>query len=118
MKQEEEEIPSKESESEREDTEYCIEIPDMESDDLREVMHLKQSGRPSQSFLVIPQSLQGLYFVAQAWVTEYTYFKNPILNSLDVIHLVNDVWEFAQDTEKAYQKRTKACNSLVSYSQG
>jgi len=80
-------------------------------------MHLEQSGHLSRSFLAIRRSLQGLYFVAQAWVTEYIYFKNPMLNSLDVIHLVNNAWEFAQDREKAYQKRTKACNYLVSYSQ-
>jgi len=110
-------MPSEESESEREDTEYYIEVPDTESDDLGEVMRLKQTGWPSRSFLTIPQYLQGLCFVAQAWVSEYTYFKNPMLNSLDVIHLVNDTWEFAQDREKYYQKRTKACNSLVSYSQ-
>lgn len=90
-------------------------IQDTESDDIGEVMRLEQTGRQSRSFLAIPQSLQGLCFVAQAWVSEYTYFKNPLLNSLDVIHLVNSVWDFAQDREKSYQKRTKTCDSLVRY---
>ena len=45
MKEEEERIPSKESESEREDTEYRIEVPDTESDDLGEAMHLEQTGQ-------------------------------------------------------------------------
>jgi len=117
VKQEEEEIPSEESESKREDTEYRIEVPDTKSDDFGKAIRLEQTGWQSQSFLAIPQSLQELCFVAQAWVSEYIYFKNSMLNSLNVIHLVNDACEFAQDREKYYQKRTKACNLLVSYSQ-
>ena len=46
MKQEEEEIPSKELKSEREDTEYCIEVPDTESDDLGEAMRLEHVTNP------------------------------------------------------------------------
>jgi len=57
VKQEEEEIPSEESESERDDIEYHIEVADTESDDLREAICLEQTGRQSRSFLAIPQSL-------------------------------------------------------------
>ena len=76
-------------------------------------MGLEQTGRQSRSFIAIDSELQGLCFVAQALVTEYTYFRNPLLCALDVIHLVNEAWEFAQDREKTYLKRTKACDSLV-----
>ena len=76
-------------------------------------MRFEQTGRQSRLFIGIDSELQGLCFVAQAWVTEYKYFRNPFLSALNVIHLVNEVWEFAPDREKTYLKRTKACDSLV-----
>jgi len=67
-------------------------MPDTESED---VMQLEQTGRGSRSFVAIAPELQPLCFVAQAWVSDYTYFYNPLLNSLDMIHLINNTWEFA-----------------------
>jgi len=92
-----------------------MEVQDTESDDVGEVMWLEWTGRQSRSFIAIPQHLQALCFLAQAWVIEYTYFRNLLLNALDVIYLVNDTWNFAQDREKSYEKRTKACDSLLRY---
>jgi len=89
-------------------------MPDTESED---VMQLEQTGRESQSFVAIAPKLQPLCFVAQAWVSNYTYFYNLFVNSFDMIYLINDAWEFAQDHEKSYLMKTKLCATLVSHPQ-
>lgn len=57
--------------------------------DVVEVMRLEQMGRPTRSFIAIDSELQVLCFVVQAYVTEYAYFRNPLLSVLDVVYLVN-----------------------------
>jgi len=82
-----------------------------------EVKRFQDGGKRTKSFAAIPQKLQGLCVISQNWVTDYTFFRLPFLSSLDVMNLIQEVWEWAQDQEKAYPPRTKACEALVSLSQ-
>jgi len=84
--------------------------------DVVEVKRLQDGGKRTRSFAAIPQKLQGLCFIAQNWVTDYTFFRLPFLSSLDVINLIQEAWEEAQDQERAYPLCTKACEALVSHS--
>ena len=85
--------------------------------DIMEVKRLQDGGKRTRSFAAIPQKLQGLCFIAQKWVTDYTFFRLSFLSSLDVINLIQEAWEWAQDQERAYPPRTKACEALVSHVQ-
>ncbi|RPB18175.1 hypothetical protein L211DRAFT_854379 [Terfezia boudieri ATCC MYA-4762] len=80
--------------------------------DVVEIKGLPNSGRKSRSFAAIPPKLQGLCYVAQNWVMDYTFFKCPFLSALDVINLIDEAWEGAQDQEKSYLRRTKACEQV------
>jgi len=81
------------------------------------VKRLQHGGKRTSSLAAIPLKLQGLCFTAQTWITNYTFFRLPFLSSLDVINLIQEAWEWAQDQEKAYPPSTKACEPLVSHSQ-
>jgi len=85
--------------------------------DIVEVKRLQDRGKRILSFAVIPQKLQALCFIAQNWVTDYTFLRLPFLSSLHMINLIHEAWECAQDQEKAYPPRTKACKALVCQSQ-
>jgi len=58
--------------------------------DLEDVIQLEEAEQGSRFFVAIGLELQPVCFVAQAWVSDYTYFRNHLLNSLDMIHLIND----------------------------
>jgi len=67
--------------------------------DVVEVKRLQDRGKRIRSFAAILQKLQGLCFITQNWVTDYTFFRLPFLSSLDVINLIQEAWEWAQDQE-------------------
>jgi len=39
---------------------------------------------------------------------------NPFLAALDILHLVDEAWEFAQDSQQKYQEINKDSKALVS----
>jgi hypothetical protein len=90
-----------------------IENDDDYDSDVMVVKSLQRVGRVTRSFSAIPDQLQRLCCVAKEWVANYTLFKNPFLSSLDVLNLIHEAWERAQDKEKSYTERTKACDALV-----
>jgi len=76
---------------------------------------LQCMGNKTRSFTSIPDKLQRLCYVAKEWVADYTLFNNPFLSSLEILNLIHEGWERADDTEKNYQERTKACDALIGY---
>jgi len=68
----------------------------------------------SRSLSTIPDRLQGLVWRAQIQVTNHTLFTMPFLSPVELLFVLADVWEHAQDTERRYEAKTKAVNSYVS----
>ncbi|KAF8416583.1 hypothetical protein EV426DRAFT_578631 [Tirmania nivea] len=89
--------------------------PDDEASESDEVVvkQLLSNGKKSRSFAAILSELQSLCFIAQAWITDYTFFRLPFLSSLDVINLIHESWETAQDEKKSYLWRTKEYATLL-----
>ena len=77
------------------------------------VKQLTTSKRKTRSFASVPDELQGLCYIAHTWVTDFTLFGNPFLNAMDMINMVHQAWEFAQDTEQNWAKRTDECGTMV-----
>jgi len=77
------------------------------------VKSLQHVGKVTRSFTAIPDKLQRLCYVVKEWVADYTLFNNPFLSSLDILNLIHEAWERAEDKENNYQERTKACDTLV-----
>jgi len=89
-------------------------IDDGENDsDVIIMKSLQHVGNKTHSFTSIPDKLQRLCYVAKEWVVDYMVFNNPFLNSLEILNLIHEAWERAENTEKNYQERTKACDTLV-----
>ncbi|RPB25704.1 hypothetical protein L211DRAFT_848029 [Terfezia boudieri ATCC MYA-4762] len=97
------------SSDEFEDQEEPRNSGDGSGSDVVEIKQLQHSGRKTRSFASIPHKLQGLCYLAQTFITDYTFFKLPFLSALDIINLVDEAWDWAQEHEKSYLKRTKAC---------
>jgi len=66
------------------------------------------------SLLTIPDRLQGLVQWAQIEVTNHTLFTMPFLSPVEVLFVLADVWEQAQDKERWYEAKTKAVDSYMS----
>jgi len=47
-------------------------------------------------------------------VTNHTLFSMPLLSPVEVLFVLADVWEQAQDKERWYKAKTKAVDSYVS----
>jgi len=41
-------------------------------------------------------------------------FTNPFLAALNILHLVDEAWEFAQDLQQKYEEINKHSKALVS----
>jgi len=67
----------------------------------------------TRSFTSIPDKVQCLGYVAKEWVSDYTLLHNPFLSSLEILNLIKEAWERAEDVQMNYQERTKACDTLV-----
>ncbi|RPB19005.1 hypothetical protein L211DRAFT_853566 [Terfezia boudieri ATCC MYA-4762] len=102
------------SSDEFEDQEEPRNSGDSSGSDIVEIKQLQHNGRKTRSFASIPHKLQGLCYLAQTFITDYTFFKLPFLSALDIINLVNEAWDWAQEHEKSYLKRTKACEAFIS----
>jgi len=68
------------------------------------VKSLQHVGNKTRSFTSILDKLQCLCYVAKEWVTDYTLFNNPFLSSLEILNLIHEAWERAEDMEKNYQE--------------
>ena len=66
-----------------------------------EIKRPQKSGRETRSIAALPDKLQRICCVAQAWISNYTLFSQLLLGALDMINLVNDAWEWVQDQEKS-----------------
>jgi len=67
-----------------------------------------------RSFGAVGPKLQAIIQVAQKYVSDYTLFTNPFLTALDILHLVDEAWEFAQDSQQKYEEINKDSKALVS----
>jgi len=68
------------------------------------------------SLSTIPDRLQGLVRRAQIEITNHTLFTMPFLSLVEVLFLLADAWERAQDKERKYEAKTKAVDTYVSIS--
>jgi len=69
-----------------------------------------------RSLSTIADRLQGLVRRAQADVIDYTLFTMPFLSPVEVLFLLTDSWERAQDAERRFESKNKAVDSYVSNS--
>ena len=74
----------------------------------------RNSAIRSQSFGRVAPNVQSLVHAAQKYMSEYTLFTNPFLSSTDVLHLLREAWNFAQDQETRYEEASKESMTLVS----
>jgi len=74
----------------------------------------RNSAIRSRSFGGVAPNVQALVYAAQMYVSEYTLFTNPFLSSTDVLHLLREAWNFAQDQETRYEEASKESITLVS----
>ena len=58
--------------------------------------------------------LQAIIQVAQKYMSDYTLFTNPFLAALDILYLIEEAWEFAQDSQQKYEEINKDSKVLVS----
>jgi len=86
-----------------------------EDSDCVEIKPPPQTER-SRSLSTIPDRLQGLVRQVQIEVTNHTLFTMPFLSPVEVLFLLADAWERAQDRERRYEAKTKAVDAYVSIS--
>ncbi|RPB18951.1 hypothetical protein L211DRAFT_899492 [Terfezia boudieri ATCC MYA-4762] len=72
--------------------------------DVVEIKQLQHSSWKTRLFASILHKLQGLCYLAQTFITNYTFFKLPFLSILDIINLVDEVWDWAQEHEKNHSE--------------
>jgi hypothetical protein len=84
-----------------------------EDSDCMEVKPPPQTDR-SRALSTIPDKLQGLVRRAQADITHYTLFRMPFLSPVEILFLLSDSWERAQDAERRFELKTKAVDTYVS----
>ena len=107
---------SQDGDPEYEDLEEEItNVCDSESDVIV-IQRPRETGRKSRSVNAIPNHLQRLCFVAIEWVTDFTFFTKPFIGSMEVIDMINDAWDWAQDAESSYHEKTTPCGTYVSLS--
>ena len=74
-----------------------------ESEDEIIIVEQPNTGKvKTRSVAGIRDEVQGLWAVANVWVTDFTLFSNPFLNAMDVTILVQKAWMHAQDTQNVY----------------
>ena len=103
----------KKEESESGDGQHTLADNSVSGSDVVEIKRPEKSGRESRTFTALPNKLQRICFIAQACISNYTLFGQPLLGAFDVINRVNDTWEWAQDQEKSYKNPTRPCDSFV-----
>jgi len=84
-----------------------------ESDD-EEIERPQNRTLRTRSLGAVGLKLQAIVQVVQKYVSDYTLFTNPFLAALDILHLIDEAWEFAQDSQQKYEKIKKDSKALVS----
>jgi len=84
-----------------------------ESDD-EEIERAQNRTLRMSSFGAVRPKLQAIVQVAQKCVSDYMLFTNPFLAALDILYLVDEPWEFAQDSQQKYEEKNKDSKALVS----
>jgi len=103
-------------EIDEDEDEQIYRISDNEQDEDSDCIEIKpppQTERGS-SLSTIADRLQGLVQRAQIEVTNHRLFTMPFLSPVEVLFVLADVWEQAQDKERRYEAKTKAVDSYVS----
>lgn len=67
-----------------------------------------------RSLSTIPDKLQGLVRCAQDDIANYTLFTKPFLSPVEILFLLSDAWERAQDSQRRFELKTKSVDAYVS----
>ncbi|KAF8416532.1 hypothetical protein EV426DRAFT_721788 [Tirmania nivea] len=85
---------------------------DAEDSDCVEIKPLPRTDR-CRLLSTIPDRLQDLVRHAQNEVADYTLFTMPFLSPAEVLFLLSDAWERAQDSERKYEEKNKAVDAYL-----
>ena len=101
-----------------EDEPYCMlgsETADAEAED-SDCVEIKPPPRADRCrcLSTIPDKLQYLVRRAQTDIVDYTLFTMPFMSPVEVLFLLSDAWEGAQDSERKFKLKNKAVDAYLS----